>query len=110
MVGVDKEVNIVYRGVSRGATWLQPRQHGPIQPRLPYRDRYGRCITEDIPRAEENKFESILPDNPFGIFCDISSGKNEADSRYMPTLQFYTWLTRRLSVAVRDEVTEPRGL
>lgn len=86
-----------------GKTWPQPRQRGPVQTRLPYRDRYGRLITEGQLRADEDKFESILPDNPFGIFCDISIGKNEADSRYMPTLQFYTWRTRRLSVAVRDE-------
>ncbi|KAK8052960.1 hypothetical protein PG996_012261 [Apiospora saccharicola] len=97
------EDNAGYVVDNRGTARPQPRQRVPVQARLPYRDRYGRLITEGVPKADENRFESILPDNPFGIFCDISIGKNEADSRYMPTLQFYTWRTR-LSVAIRGQV------
>ncbi|KAK8018901.1 Heterokaryon incompatibility protein [Apiospora marii] len=74
--------------------------------RLPYRDRYGRLIPPGFPRADDNMFKSILPDNPFGVIRNDSIGETEADSQYMPILQFFTW-RKWLSVTIRDEATAP---
>ncbi|KAK8045582.1 hypothetical protein PG993_005606 [Apiospora rasikravindrae] len=79
-----------------------PDQEGMIQANLPYKDRYDRLIPHEVPRADDLMFKSILPDNPFGVIRDTSMGKTEADSRYMPILQFYTWRAW-LHVATRDE-------
>ncbi|KAK8084490.1 hypothetical protein PG997_005761 [Apiospora hydei] len=77
-------------------------EDGFMHARLPYKDRYDRLIPHEVPRADDTMFKSILPDNPFGVIRDTSIGKTEADSRYMPILQFYTWRAW-LHVAVRDE-------
>ena len=81
-------------------------QFTPLQPRArdsrAHRDKYGRIIRADIPKAAEMMFHSILPDNPFGVIRDNSSGPKEADKQYMPVLQFWTWLTE-LHVSIRDK-------
>lgn len=72
-----------------------------------YEDEYGRVIQGDIPKIDELMFHAILPDNPFGVIRDHSSGrkKSEIQARYMPNLQFWTWRTE-LHVAIRDPNAE----
>ncbi|KAK7942445.1 heterokaryon incompatibility protein-domain-containing protein [Apiospora aurea] len=81
--------------------YSDPGQDGFMHAQLPYKDRYDRLIPHEVPRADDQMLKSILPDNPFGVIRDTSIGKTEADSRYMPILQFYTWRTW-LHVEIRD--------
>ncbi|XHF98560.1 hypothetical protein AWENTII_002109 [Aspergillus wentii] len=66
-------------------------------------DKYGRTLTGDIPQEDENKFQAILPDNPFGVIWKRPSGrkKNWSQKKFMPILQFWTWRTE-LHIVIRD--------
>lgn len=70
-----------------------------------YLDEYGRVIQGDIPIRDTRMFHAILPDYPFGVIRDHSSGRNQSETQYMPILQFWTWRTE-LHVAIREPSTE----
>jgi len=71
-----------------------------------YEDTYGRNISEDIPQTSNMAFQSILPDNPFGVICEAPKAPITEPNkpRYMPILQFWTWRTE-LHVALRGTTT-----
>lgn len=68
-------------------------------------DRYGRWLSNEVPRESDFQFISIIPDHPFGVSrYDTVTVPDEEVERYMPILRFFTWSTD-LHVLIRKPDT-----
>lgn len=74
---------------------------------LPFSDSYGRLIRPEIPHAEL-PFQSILPDNPFGVIRENYFPLHPSDVVHTPMLQFYTWAVD-LFVSAREPADREGG-